>query len=119
MSRKRCSGFDRFFERELAESILTREWLCSDNTSALEDLEQLLVLSPNDVLGLSLRAKLRAMQGDLDAAQDDLASTNLAVRNDLAYRSRLGDGELDLEYLVSYLFCSPVPYKSDGNSRPR
>ncbi|GAA5870905.1 hypothetical protein JCM16303_001625 [Sporobolomyces ruberrimus] len=71
-----------------------------ENTSALEDLEQLLVLSPNDVLGLSLRAKLRAMYGDLDGAQDDLASTNLAVRNDLAYRSRLGDGELDIEYLA-------------------
>lgn len=73
----------------------------SDNTAAIETIEELILLSPNDVLALSLRAKIRAAAGDIKGAQDDLAETNLAVRNDLAYRSRLGDGECDLEYLVS------------------
>lgn len=73
----------------------------SDIASAGTVLERLLQLSPNDVLALSLRAKLRATSGDFEGAREDLAATNLAVQNDLAYRSRLGDGECDLEYLVS------------------
>lgn len=82
----------------------------------MSDLEHLLTLSPNDVLALSLRAKLRGNSGDLEGAREDLAETNLAVRNDLAYRSRMGDGECDLEYLVRFWTFESVCYRTDATS---
>ncbi|GAA5908742.1 uncharacterized protein JCM6883_004157 [Sporobolomyces salmoneus] len=87
-----------------------------DNTSAFTLLDKLLSISPNDVLALSLRARLRANLGDFNGAQDDLAETNLAVKNDLAYRSRLGDGECDLEYLArGWGYSSVHDYESALN----
>ncbi|GAA5967843.1 hypothetical protein JCM3765_001898 [Sporobolomyces pararoseus] len=87
-----------------------------DNAAAIQTVEDLLLLSPNDVLALSIRAKLRAAAGDVAGAQDDLAETNLAVRNDLAYRSRLGDGECDLEYLTrGWAYSSVHDYDSALN----
>ncbi|KAL8291555.1 hypothetical protein RQP46_002533 [Phenoliferia psychrophenolica] len=43
---------------------------------------------------------MRGNSGDLKGAQADLATTNKAVTSDMAYRSRLGDGDCDLEYLA-------------------
>lgn len=102
-----------FIFRRNVMIILTSFPSHSDTLAASSDLEHLLSLSPNDVLALSLRAKLRGNSGDLEGAREDLAETNLAVRNDLAYRSRLGDGECDLEYLVSLSTLESVCYRPD------
>lgn len=101
------------YSRRAGMTVLTSLSTHSDTLSALSDLEHLLSLSPNDVLALSLRAKLRGNSGDLEGAREDLAETNLAVRNDLAYRSRLGDGECDLEYLVSLSTLESVCHQPD------
>ncbi|GAA5924787.1 uncharacterized protein JCM15063_005732 [Sporobolomyces koalae] len=87
-----------------------------DNVASAEDLEQLLLLSPNDVLGLSLRAMLRASAGDLTGAQDDLARTNTAVRKHVVYRSSVGDSDCDLEFLVrGWAYSSIHDYESALN----
>ncbi|KAI5475808.1 hypothetical protein MNV49_000819 [Pseudohyphozyma bogoriensis] len=71
-----------------------------DNAGALEDITTVLATSPYDVLALSLRAGLRGNSGDLKGAQADLSETNLAITSDKAYRSRIGDSDCDLEYLL-------------------
>lgn len=75
----------------------------SEFTSMRDDLSTLLVLSPHDILALSLRATDRATnQDDLRGAQTDLALTNAinAPGGPGAWRSSLGDGDCDLEYVA-------------------
>lgn len=73
----------------------------------MKDIEAVLKTSPDDVLVLSLRACLRGSAGDLIGAQNDLARTNSAVTQGTAYRSRLGDADVDLEYVRFYV-CSTI-----------
>lgn len=72
----------------------------SDYSGAKLDIEAVLEESPHDILALALRAQLRGNAGDLVGAQADLAATNNAVTDETAYRSRLGDADCDLEYLM-------------------
>lgn len=65
-----------------------------------QDLTTLLSHSPKDILGLSLRAIDRANNGELKSAQEDLATTNEINAANGAWRSPLGDGGCDLEYLM-------------------
>lgn len=83
----------------------------SDYTSASLDLDLVLTVSPHDILARSLRATLRANASNLKGAQEDLAATNEAITKELAYRSRLGDSDCDLEYLArgwAYVSVSPA-----------
>ncbi|GAA6012604.1 hypothetical protein JCM10207_009054 [Rhodosporidiobolus poonsookiae] len=84
-----------------------------DNAAALRDVEAALIQAPHDVLSLSLRAIIRSNRGDLVGAQADLAATNAAVRNNKAYRSRLGDADCDLEYLArGWAYCGVRDFAS-------
>ncbi|KAM0792683.1 hypothetical protein ACM66B_002463 [Microbotryomycetes sp. NB124-2] len=67
--------------------------------SALLDCSRLLSQSPNDVLVLSLRSCLRTAQGDLRGAQLDLAHGNRVVSSETAFKSNLGQDDLDLEFV--------------------
>ncbi|KAM0756500.1 hypothetical protein T439DRAFT_31382 [Meredithblackwellia eburnea MCA 4105] len=71
-----------------------------DVKGAEQDLALILASSKTDILSLSIRAWIRGQNGDLKGAQDDIDKTNAAITENKAYRTRLGDGDVDLEYLM-------------------
>ena len=78
---------------------LVRE-ACHDHIGAREDLSELLIRSPRgDALSLALSASLRASQGDLQGAEDDLIGSTEELTRASGFRLSdiLGENE-DLVY---------------------
>jgi tetratricopeptide (TPR) repeat protein len=96
----------------LRARALVREEM-HDHKTAMEDITTVLRRSPRDVLALSLRASIRGNAGNLRGAQADLSSTNVAISSQTAYQSRIGQADVDLEYLArgwAYISVSAVVY---------